>query len=125
MSFETQSIDFIGKLITQESKVFFEYLKSNGLIEKNQLFDDLYHKYNESGFGRDNPEYNIEYTGLSKQLEKLNRDKNIKGYHIFSRQHRPLLKTMYPDLKPVEITRKISELWKKLPIDAKIKYKSN
>jgi hypothetical protein len=125
MSFEKQSIDFIGKLVTQESKVFFEYLKSNGLIEKNQLFDDLYNKYKESGFGRDNPEYNIEYTALSKQLEKLNRDKNIKGYHIFSRQHRPLLKTMYPDLKPVEITRKISELWRKLATDAKIKYKSN
>ena len=121
MEFESKSVDFIEKLIGHEIKVFLDYLRHEGLVDRSIDFDEIYMNFRRVGYEK--KEHLEEYEILTSELEDLYRQTKIKAYHIFSKQQRPILKSIYPGAPSKEITKKISELWKSLDPEQKAKYK--
>lgn len=105
-------MEFVDQLVKQESLIFFDFLQSRGIIDPNIIFEEWYDKYKTSGFEFDTPQYTKSREEMSDKLETLHKQMNRTDYHIFSKEKRPALKIIYPELTPTEITQKISELWR-------------
>lgn len=103
---------FFEKILTEEARSFFNFLKENGVIPPETNFEQYYNKYNISGYSDGNPVY----TQLSQELEQLNNNMyvhpNTQRYRQFYRDKKILLKSKYPELTSLDIKLKINQLWR-------------
>jgi hypothetical protein len=60
--------------------------------------------------------------GASKDTQKETSNKKLNGYQKYSEVRRPALKSSFPNEKPADITKKLSEEWKVLSNEEKQKW---
>lgn len=69
-----------------------------------------------------NQNYKIYKNQLAEIEDKLPPKKPVNGFVLFGNEIRPQLKIEFPNIDQIEITKKIAEMWKKLPEQKKSHY---
>ena len=69
-----------------------------------------------------NQNYKIYKNQLAEIEDKLPPKKPFNGFVLFGNEIRPQLKIEFPNIDQIEITKKIAEMWKKLPEQKKTHY---